>query len=72
MKTIVVKLGGSVLTGARVVGVKDGRKLPAKRRNQVDPLALVAGDMVVLDGNHPLAGKPVVFTCTVAAVRPAS
>ncbi|MCK0439795.1 transcription-repair coupling factor [Gordonia alkaliphila] len=37
------------LTGARVVGVKDGRKLPAKRRNQVDPLALVAGDMVVHD-----------------------
>ncbi|MFT3663383.1 MAG: transcription-repair coupling factor [Gordonia sp. (in: high G+C Gram-positive bacteria)] len=37
------------LTGARVVGVKDGRKLPAKRRNQVDPLALTAGDMVVHD-----------------------
>ncbi len=37
------------LTGARVVGVKDGRKLPAKRRNQVDPLALSAGDMVVHD-----------------------
>ena len=37
------------VTGARVVGVKDGRKLPAKRRNQVDPLALVAGDMVVHD-----------------------
>jgi len=37
------------VTGARVVGVKDGRRLPAKRRNQVDPLALVAGDMVVHD-----------------------
>ncbi|WP_448222868.1 transcription-repair coupling factor [Gordonia iterans] len=37
------------LTGARVVGVKDGRKLPAKRRNQVDPLALTAGDLVVHD-----------------------
>ncbi|MFT4086452.1 MAG: transcription-repair coupling factor [Gordonia sp. (in: high G+C Gram-positive bacteria)] len=37
------------ITGARVVGVKDGRKLPAKRRNQVDPLALTAGDMVVHD-----------------------
>ncbi|GEE00873.1 transcription-repair-coupling factor [Gordonia spumicola] len=37
------------ITGARVVGVKDGRRLPAKRRNQVDPLALTAGDMVVHD-----------------------
>ncbi|HOB45888.1 MAG TPA: peptidylprolyl isomerase [Zoogloea sp.] len=32
----------------------------------------IDGDKVVLDGNHPLAGKPLVFTCTVAAVRPAS
>ena len=37
------------ITGARVTGVKDGRRLPAKRRNQVDPLALAAGDMVVHD-----------------------
>ena len=37
------------LTGSRVVSVRDGRKLPAKRRNQVDPLALTAGDLVVHD-----------------------
>ncbi|WAC54595.1 transcription-repair coupling factor [Gordonia sp. SL306] len=37
------------LTGNRVAGVRDGRRLPAKRRNQVDPLALTAGDMVVHD-----------------------
>ena len=37
------------LTGTRVAGVRDGRKLPAKRRNQVDPLALTAGDLVVHD-----------------------
>lgn len=37
------------LTGNRVAGVRDGRKLPAKRRNQVDPLALTAGDLVVHD-----------------------
>ncbi len=37
------------VTGARVVGAKDGRRLPAKRRNQVDPLALSAGDLVVHD-----------------------
>jgi FKBP-type peptidyl-prolyl cis-trans isomerase SlyD len=29
-------------------------------------------DKVVLDGNHPLAGNALVFTCTVTAVRPAS
>lgn len=32
----------------------------------------IDGDKVVLDGNHPLAGKALIFTCTVAAVRPAS
>ena len=29
-------------------------------------------DKVLLDGNHPLAGMALVFTCTVSAVRPAS
>jgi FKBP-type peptidyl-prolyl cis-trans isomerase SlyD len=29
-------------------------------------------DKVVLDGNHPLAGMPLVFTCTVADVRSGS
>ncbi|MDL9938486.1 transcription-repair coupling factor [Gordonia sp. ABSL1-1] len=37
------------LTGMRVANVRDGRRLPAKRRNQVDPLALTAGDLVVHD-----------------------
>ncbi len=37
------------LTGNRVAAAGDGRKMPAKRRNQVDPLALTAGDMVVHD-----------------------
>ncbi len=32
----------------------------------------VADDRVVLDGNHPLAGMAMIFTCTVTAVRPAS
>ena len=32
----------------------------------------IAEDRVVLDGNHPLAGMALVFTCTVTAVRPAS
>ncbi len=37
------------LTGNRAAANTDGRRLPAKRRNQVDPLALTAGDMVVHD-----------------------
>jgi FKBP-type peptidyl-prolyl cis-trans isomerase SlyD len=32
----------------------------------------IADDRVMLDGNHPLAGMALVFTCTVTAVRPAS
>ena len=32
----------------------------------------VAGDKVVVDGNHPLAGKALDFICTVAAVRAAT
>ncbi len=32
----------------------------------------IADGKVFLDGNHPLAGKALVFTCTVAAVRPAT
>jgi FKBP-type peptidyl-prolyl cis-trans isomerase SlyD len=32
----------------------------------------IAGDKVVLDGNHPLAGMALIFTCTVSGVRPAS
>jgi FKBP-type peptidyl-prolyl cis-trans isomerase SlyD len=32
----------------------------------------VAGDQVVLDGNHPLAGMALNFACTVAGVRAAT
>jgi FKBP-type peptidyl-prolyl cis-trans isomerase SlyD len=32
----------------------------------------IADDKVMLDGNHPLAGMALVFTCTVTEVRPAS
>lgn len=32
----------------------------------------ISGDKVVVDGNHPLAGTALIFTCTVTAVRPAS
>lgn len=32
----------------------------------------IEGDKVILDGNHPLAGTALIFTCTVTSVRPAS
>lgn len=32
----------------------------------------IAEDRVVIDGNHPLAGTALVFSCAVAAVRAAS
>jgi FKBP-type peptidyl-prolyl cis-trans isomerase SlyD len=32
----------------------------------------IADDKVVLDGNHPLAGMALVFTCTVTGVRSAT
>jgi FKBP-type peptidyl-prolyl cis-trans isomerase SlyD len=32
----------------------------------------IAEDKVVVDGNHPLAGQSLIFTCTVTAIRPAS
>jgi FKBP-type peptidyl-prolyl cis-trans isomerase SlyD len=32
----------------------------------------VTDEKVVVDGNHPLAGRSLVFACTVTAVRPAS
>jgi FKBP-type peptidyl-prolyl cis-trans isomerase SlyD len=32
----------------------------------------IAGDKVVLDGNHPLAGMALKFTCTVVGVREAT
>ncbi len=37
------------LTGNRVATAGDGKRMPAKRRNVVDPLALSAGDLVVHD-----------------------
>jgi FKBP-type peptidyl-prolyl cis-trans isomerase SlyD len=32
----------------------------------------VSGDLVTLDGNHPLAGKSLNFEVEIAAVRPAT
>ncbi|MEU2034877.1 transcription-repair coupling factor [Nocardia amamiensis] len=44
-----VVVAESDLTGNRVTAPTEAKRMPAKRRNQVDPLALSAGDMVVHD-----------------------
>jgi len=46
-------------------GVESGTKL-------VYTVTDVADDKVVVDGNHPLAGRTLQFTCTVTAVRAAT
>jgi len=46
-------------------GVESGTKL-------VYTVTDVAEDKVVVDGNHPLAGRTLEFTCTVTAVRAAT
>ena len=46
-------------------GVESGTKL-------VYTVTDVAEDKVVVDGNHPLAGRTLQFTCTVTAVRVAT
>ncbi len=56
------------LTGTRVVGTRDGRRLGAKRRNQVDPLALTAGDLVVHD-QHGIGRFAEMIERTVAGAR---
>ncbi|MFC7755811.1 transcription-repair coupling factor [Tsukamurella soli] len=56
------------LTGNRVAGAGDGRRLPAKRRNQVDPLALTAGDLVVHD-EHGIGRFVEMIERTVAGAR---
>ena len=39
---------------------------------EVLTIAAVEGDVVTLDGNHPLAGLPLTFEVTVVGVRPAT
>ena len=56
-------------------GVKVGGQLEA-RNDKGEPQAFhvkkIKGDKVLLDGNHPMAGRALHFTVTVVAVRPAT
>ncbi len=56
--------------GVKVGGQLDGRG--ADGREQIFNVAKIKGDTVLLDGNHPLAGKALRFTVKVISVRAAS
>jgi FKBP-type peptidyl-prolyl cis-trans isomerase SlyD len=56
-------------------GVKVGGQLQGQRDDgqvQVFTVMKIKGDTVMLDGNHPMAGKELRFTITVTEVRAAS
>ena len=56
-------------------GVKVGGQLQAQGEDghaQVFTVIKIKGDKVMLDGNHPMAGKALRFTVSVVDVRPAS
>lgn len=56
--------------GVKVGGQLEGRG--SDGREQVFYVAKIKGDTVLLDGNHPLAGKALRFSLTVLDVRTAS
>jgi FKBP-type peptidyl-prolyl cis-trans isomerase SlyD len=56
-------------------GVKVGGQLEGRGEDghvQVFTVMKIKGDQVLLDGNHPMAGKALRFNLTVTDVRPAS
>ena len=56
-------------------GVKVGGQLEGRGedgRAQAFTVVKIKGDTVILDGNHPLAGKDLRFALAVTGVRPAS
>ncbi len=56
-------------------GVKVGGKLQGQDEQgqaRSFTVAKIKGDKVLLDGNHPMAGRALRFTVTVMAVRPAT
>ncbi|MDB5963746.1 MAG: peptidylprolyl isomerase [Polaromonas sp.] len=56
--------------GVKVGGQLEGRG--ADGREQVFNVVKIKGDTVILDGNHPLAGKALRFTLKVTDVRAAT
>lgn len=61
------KFPGNLTVGMQFEGRTDGSK-----EVLVYTVTDVADDKVVVDGNHPLAGQTLDFSCTVAGVRTAT
>lgn len=55
-----------------VIGMQFEREGGAHDELLIYTVTDIAGDQVVLDGNHPLAGMALNFACTVVAVREAT
>jgi len=57
-----------------IANVRVGMHLQAQTRQGTRPVTVtaVSGDMVTLDGNHPLAGKSLNFEVEITAVRAAT
>ena len=54
------------------VGMQFERAGDEEEEDQLFTITDIAEDKVVVDGNHPLAGKTLLFSCTVADVRQAT
>ena len=58
--------------GMQFEGVAEGADDDDEEDVLIYRVTEIADDQVVLDGNHPLAGMALVFTCTVTDIRPAT
>jgi FKBP-type peptidyl-prolyl cis-trans isomerase SlyD len=67
-RALVQKVPRRALKG--IANLRVGLRLQAG--NQAVMVTHIAGDMVTLDGNHPLAGKNLNFDVEIKAVRPAT
>ena len=59
-------------TGMAFEGLPAGAATPDMPADAIYVVTEIYPSHVVLDGNHPLAGMALVFTCTVTAIRAAS
>ena len=60
--------------GAEIEQVEVGMRFQAETEQGPVPVVVTAveDDMVTVDGNHPLAGKDLFFTCSIVEIRDAS
>lgn len=54
------------------VGMQFEGRAEGQREARIFTVTDITEEQVVVDGNHPLAGRSLVFACTVASVRPAT